>query len=155
VRIESGVLPKMMSAPFAECENELGVVALALGARNLDAGRLSEQGFVKPHSDEIEQHACDHRACDRTHRRAEPKPGAHIKRTVHAEHQELALGEVDDPHEAKDQPEAYAHQAVNRADQKTCNDCLQQVLEKDNGTHRQRPPVCALDCSSGFIGRPP
>jgi hypothetical protein len=43
--------------------------------------------------------------------------GEEIKRRVHAEHHEIALGEIDDPHDTKNQPEPDAHQAVDRANQ--------------------------------------
>ena len=53
---------------------------------------------------------------------SDPNDGLHAERRedieggVHAEHHELALGEVDDPHDAEDERQADAHQAVDRAD---------------------------------------
>ena len=36
---------------------------------------------------------------------------------IHAEHHEVALGEIDHAHDAEDEREADAHQAVDRADE--------------------------------------
>ena len=55
--------------------------------------------------------------------------GEEIERRIHAEHHEIALGEVDDPHDAEDQPEPDAHQAIDRADQKPGGQGLQKTFQ--------------------------
>ena len=53
-----------------------------------------------------------------------PERGEKIERRIHAKHHEIAMGEVDDAHDAEDQPEPDAHQAVDGADQKPGGQCL-------------------------------
>ena len=56
--------------------------------------------------------------------------GEEIERRIHAEHHEVALGEVDDPHDAEDQAEPDAHQAIDRADQKSGGQGLQKAFQR-------------------------
>ena len=56
--------------------------------------------------------------------------GEEIERRIHAEHHEIALGEIDHPHDAEDQPEPDAHQAVDRADQKAGGQRLQKTFQR-------------------------
>src|SRR5258705_12901940 len=53
-----------------------------------------------------------------------------IKCRVHAEHHEVAMGEVDDPHDSENQSEADAHQAVDRADQQAGKQRLQKAFQE-------------------------
>src|SRR5262249_22142557 len=53
-----------------------------------------------------------------------------IERGVHAEHHEIAMGEIDDAHHAEDQAEPDAHQAIDRADEETAGPCLQEAFEE-------------------------
>jgi hypothetical protein len=48
----------------------------------------------------------------------------------HAQHQELALGEVDDPHDAEDEAEADAHQTVDAPDRDARRDGVEDVLDE-------------------------
>ena len=56
--------------------------------------------------------------------------GQEIERRIHAEHHEIALGEIDHPHDAEDQPEPDAHQAVDRADQEAGGQRLQKTFQR-------------------------
>ena len=62
--------------------------------------------------------------------------GDQIEAGEHAQHEELALGEVDDAHDPEDEPEADAHQAVDGADRDARGDRVQHVLEEDFQVHR-------------------
>lgn len=53
-----------------------------------------------------------------------------IERRVHPEHHEVALGEIDDPHHAEYESEPDAHQAVDRADQKSGGQGLQKAFDE-------------------------
>lgn len=139
----------------AQREDELRVVTFPFGASHLDACSLGEQRLVQAHAQQIHQSARHDRAHDRAHGRAEAEPGAHIKRTVHAQHEELALGEVDDAHQTEDQPESDTHQSVDRADQEPGNDRLHQVFKKITALMacvlRSARSVAAADSSSARL----
>src|SRR5215471_16287819 len=49
---------------------------------------------------------------------------------------QLALGEVDDAHDAEDEAEADAHQTVDGADRDARGDRVQHVLDQDFEIHR-------------------
>ena len=49
---------------------------------------------------------------------------------------QLALGEIDDLHDAEDQPEADAHQAVDAADGDAGGERVQHVLDENFEIHR-------------------
>ena len=68
--------------------------------------------------------------------------GHQIEAGEHAQHQQLALGEVDDAHDAEDQPEADAHQAVDAADGDAGGERVQHVLDRTSrSTGFLMPPV--------------
>src|SRR5262249_39486611 len=54
-------------------------------------------------------------------------------RDVHAEHHEVALGEVDDPHDAEDQREANAHERVHPAHEQPGHHVLDEVTQSHVG----------------------
>src|SRR5262249_46400943 len=62
----------------------------------------------------------------------EPEIFRHRPGAVHREHQELAVGEVDDAQHAEDQRQADAHERVDAADEQTGDDQL------SDGCHRPR-----------------
>src|SRR5262249_44681899 len=64
-----------------------------------------------------------------------------IQAGIHAKHQQLALGEVDNAHDAEDQPEPDAHQPVDTADRHAGGDGVQRVLDEDFEVER-------LSCAS-------
>ena len=69
--------------------------------------------------------------------------GRQIKRGVHAEHQEIALGEIDDPHRAEDDVEPDAHQRIGAADQDAGRERLPEIdhLKRHyRQPHRAFPP---------------
>ena len=57
--------------------------------------------------------------------------GDEVEAGEHAEHQQLALGEIDDAHDAEDEPEADAHQAVDTADGDARGERVQHVLDEN------------------------
>ena len=59
-----------------------------------------------------------------------------IEAGEHAQHEELALGEVDDAHDAEDEPEADAHQTVDGTDRDARGNRVQHVLDEDFQVHR-------------------
>ncbi len=65
-----------------------------------------------------------------------------IQSEIHADHQELALGEVDDPHDAEDQTKADAHQRIDAADQQPGDERLQHILDDARGIHHA--PIVSL-----------
>ena len=91
----------------------------------------------------------DRAGTERADERADigPQKGEHagagdqIQAGVHAQHQQLALGEIDDAHDAEDQPEPDAHQAVDATDGEAGGERVQRVLDEDFEVHR-------LSCAS-------
>ena len=71
--------------------------------------------------------------------RERAEPAHNIKTEIHAQHQEVALGKVDDAHDPEDQPEADAHQAVDGADQQPGDERLNKILDADGEAHRPPP----------------
>ncbi len=67
--------------------------------------------------------------------RIDAKRDEEIVGGVHAEHHEIALGEIDDPHHAENQREANAHQSVDRAEQQAGCQRLQYVFEELRDVH--------------------
>ncbi len=53
--------------------------------------------------------------------------GGQIEGGVHAEHQKIALGEIDDAHRAEDDAEPDAHQRIGAADQDAGGQRLQKI----------------------------
>ena len=61
--------------------------------------------------------------------------GDQIQAGEHAQHQQFALGEVDDPHDTEDQSEADAHQPIDAAYRDACGECVQHVLDENFEVH--------------------
>jgi hypothetical protein len=93
----------------------------------------------RPLHDVADQREIDDDAERREHqhgeRRAEQRPSSQERvrdeSYVHAEHDEIAMREVDDVHHAPDQREARGEQRVHRAQQQSADDHL-----NDNERHR-------------------
>ena len=75
-----------------------------------------------------------------TEKRQHAVPGRQVERGVHAEHQEIALGEIDDPHRAEDDAEPDAHQRIGAADQDAGRERLQKSISS-NGMTAASPGV--------------
>jgi folate-binding Fe-S cluster repair protein YgfZ len=77
----------------------------------------------------------DHRRDEGRDDRAEQveccKAADEIEAHIHAEHEELALGEIHDPHDAEDQPEPDAHRAIEAADDQAGRERIEDVLDQD------------------------
>jgi hypothetical protein len=71
---------------------------------------------------------------------------------VHAQHQELAVGEVHDVHDAEDQRQAHGHQRVDQADE----DAGEERLEQELRGHLEPPPgaLAPLACTGAPPGPP-
>ena len=108
-------------------------MALALERGGARARYPRDQGQVDEVAEDREQRAGqqdgDERADGVAERGLHAQRGEEIERRIHAEHHEVALGEIDDAHDAEDQPEADAHQAVDRADQKPGGQRLQKTFQ--------------------------
>ena len=66
--------------------------------------------------------------------------GDQVEAQEHAQHQQLALGEVDDLHDPEDQPEPDAHEAVEAADDETGGEGIHQVLDQGVVHRASRTP---------------
>ena len=53
---------------------------------------------------------------DRPQEGERAEAGDEVEGEIHAQHEEIPLGEIDDPHHPEDETEAYAHQAIDAAD---------------------------------------
>ena len=83
----------------------------AFGAGDADAGHAREQKRCSSDADDEERRhpASSAATIGPTYgprNRPSAEPGERVERGVHAEHQELALREVDHAHDAEDEPEA-------------------------------------------------
>ena len=70
----------------------------------------------------------DDRSAIGAEKRQHAKPRRQIEGRVHAEHQEIALGEIDDPHRAKDDAEPDAHQRIGATDQDSGRKRLEEII---------------------------
>ena len=118
-------------------------MALALERGGARAGHARDQRLVDQEA-EREQHRRreqdrDIGPDDAAERRLHAQEREGVEGDVHAEHHEVALGEVDHPHDAEDHREADAHQAVDRADQGARGERLQEALEQDLGVAHGAP----------------
>ena len=59
-----------------------------------------------------------------------------IEAGEHAEHQQLALGKIYDLHDAEDQPEPDAHQAIDAADGYARGERVHHVLNENFQVHQ-------------------
>jgi len=66
---------------------------------------------------------------------SEAEPSEQVEGRIHAEHQKIALREIDDAHDPINESEADTHEAVDAADQNTGRKCLQDVLRDDQSIH--------------------
>ena len=129
-----------------EGQRELRVVPLPFGACDLQSRDPAQQPLVDHDADTEHDGAPEHRGDDRPHVRSEQRADAELGKdeqcSVHPEHEEFALGEVDDPHHAENQGEADAHQPVHAAQDETGVKGLQRVLDDDGdgGTHALASP---------------
>ena len=117
----------------------------SMRARGAQAGNAADQEFVQQGAADEHDRPGAERADERADIGAEEgehaAAGDQIEAGEHAQHEQLALGEVDDPHDAEDQPEADAHQAVDAADGDAGGERVQHVLDQDFEVHR-------LSCAS-------
>ena len=100
------------------------------GAEDLGQHRPLHHAADQPEIDddaERRQHQRRHRRADE---RADAEHRPHHERDIHAEHDEIAMGEVDDVHHAPDQGEAGREQRVDGAEQQPADDHL-----NENGGH--------------------
>ena len=71
----------------------------------------------------------------------ERSPHAHeIEGEIHAQHEEIALGEVDHPHHPEDEAEAHAHEPVDAAEEDAGDEGFEKSLGEDSeAAHPLRP----------------
>src|SRR6185369_10180873 len=119
---------------------QLAEVALIQRTRRAQAGHTRDQELVQERATGKEQGTGTDRADEWPPIRAEEgqrsAPGDQIVTGEHAQHEELALGEVDDPHDAEDESEADAHETVDATDRDARGDRVQHVLDQDFQIHR-------------------
>ncbi len=115
----------------AEREDDLRIVALGLGRDDTRAGDVADQEAVHQPADRKHDRPGQDGARDRTDIGAEKgqhaEAGHQVVGGVHAEHHEIALGEVHHPHDAEDDAEPDAHQAVDAADRDAGGERLENV----------------------------
>ena len=66
---------------------------------------------------------------------SEAEPSEQVEGRIHAEHQKIALSEIDDAHDPVNESEADTHEAVDAADQNAGRKRLQDVLCDDQYIH--------------------
>jgi hypothetical protein len=115
----------------AERDDDLGVVALRLGRHHARTGDLRDQKAVQQPADREHDRPREHGADDRAgigaEERQHAEAGDQIVGGVHAQHHEIAVREVHDPHDAKDDAQPDAHQPIGAADQQAGGKRLQRV----------------------------
>jgi len=120
----------------AEGENELRVMPFALGSGDADAGHARNQEAVKHVADGEQRRARKQRAGigtgDWPQEPQHVEADDEVEGEVHAEHQELALSEIDDAHHAEDDSKADAHQAVNCPDQEASDERLEKNFDESS-----------------------
>lgn len=65
----------------------------------------------------------------RTQESESAEDGDEIEGEIHAQHEEIALGKIDDAHHAEDEAEPDAHQAVDAAEENPRRQRLQKRLD--------------------------
>jgi hypothetical protein len=131
----------------AQGDDQLTEMALIQRTSRAQAGHARDQELVQERATGKEQRAGTDRADEwppvRAEERQRSAPGDQIEAGEHAQHEELALGEVDDPHDAEDEPEANAHETVDATDRDARGHRVQHVLDQDFQVHRavRLPPV--------------
>src|SRR5262249_33892707 len=79
------------------------------------------------------------------------------ERAEHAEHDEVAVGEVDDAHDAEDHGESHADHGVERAGQDAADDALDESFHSAALDYTVRPtltPALSLTEAEGAIRSP-
>ncbi len=111
------------------------MVPLAFGGRHLHAGDPGDQEAVQQVAADKEHRPRQQRAGERPDigpEKGEQAPDDEdVEIEIHAQHQKLALGEIDHPHHPEDDAEAEAHQPVDRADQQAGGERLDEDLGRD------------------------
>ena len=106
-------------------------MAFGFGRDHAGAGDARDQVAVQQPADAEHDRPGQRGAGDRTDIRAEKGEDAEashqIISDVHAEHHEVALREIHHAHDAKDDAEADAHQAVGAADEQAGGQRLKEV----------------------------
>ena len=104
-----------------------------------EAGDARDQELMQQRAagenDRPSQQGADERPDVRAEECENAAAGDEIQAGEHAQHQQLALGEVDDSHDAENQPEADAHQSVDAADRDARGKRVQHVLNENLKVH--------------------
>jgi len=118
-------------------------VSFRLGADGADAGDAPDQAQMQRPAEGEQRRPGEqrrqHRPQHRSHRAHEPEAGHQVEGEIHAEHEEFALREVDHAHDAEDQAQPQAHQAVEAADQQARGRGLQHRFEDDREVAQVTP----------------
>ena len=118
------------------------VVTLALGAGDVHPGDAGDEKAMQHVADDEQRRSREQRTGVGADHGPEPRQNAEggdeIEGEIHAQHQKLALGEIDDPHHAEDDAQADAHQPVDRPDQDPGGERLEKNLEE--GSERAHVP---------------
>ena len=77
--------------------------------------------------DRTGQERRDDRPGIRAEKTEDSETGGQVEGGIHADHQKVALGEIDDPHRAEDDPQPDAHQGIGSADQDARGERLQKI----------------------------
>src|SRR5581483_9156080 len=87
----------------------------------------------------------------RTKKGEDAKPRHQIISDVHAEHHEVAMCEIHHAHDAEDDTEADAHQAVSAADEQPGGEGLEEIDDvPPQGFHAHLPAKSAYCCRRGY-----
>ena len=124
--------------------DQLPKMALVERARGAQSGHTGNQETMQQRTSSKD----DRTGTDGTDKRAgirpeegEPTTAGHQHEAgEHSQHQEFALGKIDDPHDAEDQAEADTHQPVDATDGQTGGNGIQYVLDKDFEIHARFRP---------------
>ena len=115
----------------AEREDDLRVMPFGLGRDHPRARDMRDQEPVQKPTEDEHDRAGDRRRDDRagvgSEKNQHPEAGHQVIGDVHAEHHEVALGEVHDAHDAEDDAEPDAHQAIGAADQQARRHGLEEI----------------------------
>ena len=106
------------------------------GAEDLRQHRPFHDVADQPEIDDDAERRQHQRRDRRADERSDAEHRPDHERDVHAEHDEIAMGEIDDVHHAPDQREAGREQRVDRAEQQAADDHL-----NEDGGHVSGLPV--------------
>ena len=103
-------------------------------------GDLAHQELVHDQAGNEDRRTCDQRGDIwggfRAENRVRSEQAERVIGDVHTEHHEVALRKIDDAHDAEDQTQPDAHQAIQRAGEQAGSERLQEILRKLGGIHR-------------------